>query len=103
MDTDIVGTALEVIGEVDLSYVADARPVAATESRWFPYLGSGEGRVDGPALRGRARFSSFESELNGASANTCIEDKTAACALNVVLTIGTEDDACVRVEANGYA
>lgn len=97
-------TALAVVGEIEMRYADDARPVTATQGRWFPYLGSGDGRVESGPLRGRARFSTFESELGeGASATTCIANLAASCALNLAVTIDTDDGASINLEAIGYA
>ena len=87
------------LGFLELRYVADSESIVPAAGRHLPYVGSGEGSIEGPRLRGTLRFSAFEDELLDSSGVRGDD----ACALNVAATISTADGATVRLEALGYA
>jgi hypothetical protein len=87
------------LGSLELRYVPDSDSIVPSAGRHLPYVGSGEGSIEGPRLRGRLRFSAFEDELRGSS----VVRGDEACALNLAATISTTDGAMVRLEALGYA
>jgi hypothetical protein len=81
---------LEPLFDLTLQYGPEMAPVVPSQGREGTLLGSGDGRGEGPRLRGAVRWSIFE--VTGAE----------RCKLNLVGTIQTEDGRSVKFNAVGF-
>ncbi len=81
---------LEPFFELSLQYRPEMAPVVPSQGREGTLLGSGDGRVEGPRLRGAVRWSIFE--VTGAE----------RCKVNLVGTIQAEDGRNVTFDAVGF-
>ncbi len=81
---------MEPLFDMTLQYRPEMAPVASSQGREGTLLGSGDGRVEGPRLRGAVRWSIFE--VTGAE----------RCKVNLVGSIQTEDGRSVEFDAVGF-
>ena len=80
---------LEPLFDLTLQYRPEMTPVVPSQGREGTLLGSGDGRVEGPRLRGAVRWSIFE--VTGAE----------RCKVNLVGTIQTAEGS-VKFDAVGF-
>lgn len=82
---------LERLFEIELHFRAEMSPVVAPEGRHGELVGSGDGKVHGSAVRGKIKWSNFET----------VGERL--CGMYPAGVIETDDGATIRFEANGYA
>lgn len=75
--------------DAELQYRSEVEPVVASGEGEL--IGSGDGTVRGPNLRGTMRWTLFE------------QPGELVCAMNPALVIETDDGASIRIEGRGYA
>ena len=80
---------LEHLFDAELEYRAGMAPLA--EHGDGELIGSGDGSVHGQRVRGALRWTLFE--VGG----------DLVCTMHPILTIHTEDGACIGIEGRGYA
>lgn len=81
---------LEPLFELTLQYRPEMAAVVSSAGREGVLLGSGDGRIDGPRIRGSVKWSIFE--VTGAD----------RCKLNLAGVIATDDSASVEFDAQGF-
>jgi hypothetical protein len=82
---------LEHIFDVELRFRPDMRPVVRPEGREGELVGSGDGTVQGPEIRGTIRWSNFETPGE------------RLCGMYPAGMIETEDGGSLRFDAKGFA
>ena len=80
--------ALEPLFEIKLEYKESAPPVSL-EGKVGEYIGSGEGRVEGPQIQGTVHWTLFESVHE------------VACQSNLFVIITAEDGAEINFDSMG--
>lgn len=80
---------LEHLFDAELDYREGMPPISDTGDGVL--VGSGDGSVDGPKVRGRLRWTLFE------------EPGELVCTMNPSIAIDTDDGASIAVEGRGYA
>lgn len=81
---------LEPLFEAKLQYRQGMAPVISSEGHVGEYLGSGDGTVEGPRIRGTVRWDLFEEEGN------------RLCGSNLRGVIETDDGAQIPFDAIGF-
>lgn len=76
--------------EAELQYRPDMAAVVSPEGRTGRLLGSGDGRITGPRVRGRFRWSIFEEQGAG------------ECKTNIAGFIETDDGGRIGIETRGF-
>jgi hypothetical protein len=82
---------LEHIFDVELRFRPDMRPVVRPEGREGELVGSGDGTVQGPEIRGTIRWSNFETPGE------------RLCGMYPAGMIETDDGGSLRFDARGFA
>jgi hypothetical protein len=80
--------ALEQLFDAELAYRPGMAPIV--DDGEGELVGSGDGSVDGPSVRGTLRWTLYEGPGE------------VVCTMNPTLVIETEDGASIGVEARGY-
>lgn len=82
---------LEHIFDVELLFRPDMPPVVEPDGREGELVGSGDGTVEGPEIRGTIRWSNFESQGEH------------LCGMYPAGLIETDDGSLIRFDAKGFA
>jgi hypothetical protein len=99
--------SLEHLFDAELAYRTDMPPVVPAEGREGKLLGSGEGRAEGPRIRGRIRFSFYEEGgpldpgFLDAPADAKLAEGDYLCKTNPGGVIETDDGATDPVRRQG--
>jgi hypothetical protein len=86
---EAMGMSLQRLFDAELQYQPDVAPIVATGEGEL--IGSGDGTVRGPNLRGKMHWTLFE------------QPGKLVCAMNPAVVIETDDGASIRIEGRGYA
>jgi hypothetical protein len=84
---EAMGVSLQHLFDAELHYRSEMVPVVATGEGEL--IGSGDGTVRGPNLRGRIRWTLFE------------QPGELVCAMNPAVVLETDDGASIRIEGRG--
>jgi hypothetical protein len=101
--------SLEHLFDAELAYRTDMAPVVPPEGRVGKLLGSGEGRAQGPRIRGTIRFSFYEEGCPldpgflDAPADATLAEGDYLCKTNPGGVIETDDGAAIQFDAQGFA
>jgi hypothetical protein len=99
----------EHLFDAQLEYRTDFGPVVPAEGREGKLLGSGDGRADGPRIRGTVRFSFYEEGCPldpgflEAPADATLAEGDYLCKTNPGGVIETDDGATIQFDAKGFA
>ena len=80
---------LEYLFDIQLDY-KEGKPPISTDGKVGKLIGSGEGKVDGPRIRGKVHWTLFESQSD------------IFCASNLFGVITTDDDAEIKFDSMGF-
>jgi len=76
--------------DAELQYRPDMAAVVSPEGRTGQLLGSGDGQISGPRIKGRIRWSIFEDQGAG------------ECKTNIAGFIETDDGSRIGIETRGF-
>jgi hypothetical protein len=99
----------EPLFDAELEYRTDMPAVMPAEGREGKLLGSGDGRVEGPRIRGTVRFSFYEEGCPldpgflEAPADAKLAEGDYLCKTNPGGIIETDDGATIQFDAEGFA
>lgn len=86
---EAIGVSLQHLFDAELEYRPGMAPIVETGDGQL--IGSGDGTVRGPKLRGRIRWTLFE------------QPGELLCAMNPAVVVATDDGASIRIDGRGYA
>ncbi|MGH2655496.1 MAG: hypothetical protein ACRDIZ_02140 [Actinomycetota bacterium] len=99
----------EHLFDAQLAYRTDMAPVVPAQGREGKLLGSGDGRAEGPRIRGTVRFSFYEEGCPldpgflEAPPDVTLGEGDYLCRTNPGGVIETDDGATIQFDAGGFA